>query len=153
MSLQTISIIHPQNCLFGINMTGQEIGLINLMEDDPPWYLDSSSVETWGSSWHNFGYEIIYRPEEIRAPAKVIKELHKAFMKPFGLSEEHYRFEPTLWRVYWDQGMLNASMIKECDKGLDRVARNNNVAIRLNGVVIQPRPMGYIQKSIELNES
>jgi len=95
--------------------------------------------------------EPIFR--EIRAPAKVIKQLHKAFMKPFGLSKEHYRFEPTFWRVYWDREMLNASTIKECDKGLDRVARNNNVAVRLNGVVIQPRPMDYIQKSIELNES
>jgi hypothetical protein len=131
----------------------EEIGLINLMEDDPPWYLDSSSTEAWGSSWHDFGYEIVYRPEEIRAPAKVINELQKAFMEPFGLPRNHYEFEPTFWRVYWDRGMLKVSTIKECDKGLDRVARNNNVAVRLNGVVIQPRPMGYIQNCIELNES
>lgn len=131
----------------------REIGLINLIGDEPAWTFDSSSIETFGSSWYNFGYEIIYRPEEIMASDKVIAELQKAFMKPFGLSKRQYSFEPTFWRVYWDKGMLKASTIRKCDEELDVVARNNNVAVRLNGVIIQPRPGAYIKNQIANNKN
>jgi len=42
-------------------------------------------------------------------------------------------------------------MIQKCEERLDRVARENGIVIRLNGVIIQPRPMGYIQAHIKLN--
>lgn len=135
----------------------QQAGLVYnkdvFVDGDTSWMFDSSSTETFGSSWKGFGYEIIFRSEEIRAPERVIKELKEAFMKPFGLPQNQYRFESTFWRIYWDQGQLRASMIKECEDALDRIAKNNRIVIRLNGVIIQPRPMGYIRKSIELNES
>ena len=131
----------------------RETGLINLIGDDPAWVFDTSSIETFGSSWSNFGYEIIYRPEEIRASDKVVAELQKAFMRPFGLPNNQYSFEPTFWRVYWDKGMLKASTIKKCDKELDAVAKKNNVAVRLNGVIIQPRPDGYVKKQIADNKN
>ena len=123
------------------------------VDGDTSWIFDSSSTETFGSSWESFGYEIIFRPEEIRAPERVIKELKEAFMEPFGLPQNQYRFEPTFWRIYWDKGQLRASMIKECEDALDRIANKNKIVIRLNGVIIQPRPMGYIRKHVELNES
>ena len=131
-------------------MMNEEIGLINLMGDDPPWYLDTVQTNPWGSE-KNIGYEIVYRPETIHATAKVIDELQMAFMRPFGLTRKQYRFEPTFWRVYWDQADLKISTIKECDEGLDKVARKNNIAVRLNGVMIQPRPSYYIQDCIKSN--
>ncbi len=135
----------------------QQAGLVYnkdvFVDGDTSWMFDSSSIETWGSSWKGFGYEIIFRPEEIRAPERVIQELKEAFMKPFGLPPSQYCFESTFWRIYWDQSQLRASMIKECEDALDRIAKNNRIVIRLNGVIIQPRPMGYIRKSVELNES
>ena len=135
----------------------QQAGLVYntdvFVDGDTSWIFDSTSIETWGASWKGFGYEIIFRLEEIRAPERVIKELKEAFMKPFGLPQNQYRFESTFWRIYWDQGQLRASMIKECEDALDRIAKNNRIVIRLNGVIIQPRPMGYIRKSVELNES
>ena len=120
---------------------------------DTSWIFDSSSIETYGASWQDFGYEIIFRLEEIRASERVIKELKEAFMKPFGLSQDQYRFEPTFWRIYWDRGQLRASMIKDCEDALDRIARKNRIVIRLNGVIVQPRPMGYIQNCVESNTS
>ncbi|MFC1954627.1 hypothetical protein ACFLVZ_02250 [Chloroflexota bacterium] len=129
----------------------KEIGLINLMDDYPPWYLDTVQSYPWGSE-SEFGYEIIYRPETIHAEAKVIDEFHVAFMRPFGLPRKQFSFEPTFWRVYWDQPGFKISQIKECDEGLDRVARKNNITVRLNGVVIQPRPMHYIQERIKSNK-
>jgi len=123
------------------------------VDGDTSWIFDSSSIETYGASWQDFGYEIIFRLKEIRASERVIKELKEAFMKPFGLSQDQYRFEPTFWRIYWDRGQLRASMIKDCEDTLDRIARKNRIVIRLNGVIIQPRPMGYIQDCVESNTS
>jgi len=135
----------------------QQAGLVYnkdvFVDGDTSWILDSTSIETWGASWQDFGYEIIFRPEEIRASEKIMNELKAAFMKPFGLPQNQYRFEPTFWRVYWDQGNLRASMIKECEDALDRMAKKNGIVIRLNGVIIQPRPMGYIQYCVESNTS
>jgi hypothetical protein len=134
----------------------EESGLIynkQVLGDDTSWIFDSSSTESFGSSWNGFGYEIIFRPEEIRAPDKVVRKIREAFMSPFGLPRRQYRFEPTFWRIYWDQGQLRASMIEECENALDRVARKYGIVIKLNGVIIQPRPMGYIQNYIELNKS
>jgi hypothetical protein len=133
----------------------KQIGLIyntSQMGENPSWLLDSTSIETFGSSWTDFGYEIIYRPQEIRATTELIEELKKTFMKPFGLSDKHYRFEPTFWRVYWDRGQLRVNLLHESEKGLDRVARENNLALMLNDVIIQPRPVGYIRKMVELNK-
>jgi len=42
-------------------------------------------------------------------------------------------------------------MIKECEDALDRVASENGIMVKLNGVIIQPRPMGYIQYCVESN--
>ncbi len=135
----------------------QQTGLVYnkdvFVDGDTSWIFDSTSIEAFGSSWKGFGYEIIFRPEEICAPERVIKELKEAFMKPFGLPKNQYRFESTFWRIYWDQGQLRASMIKECEDALDRIARKNRIVIRLNGVIIQPRPMGYIQYYVESNTS
>jgi hypothetical protein len=121
-------------------------------DPDTSWIFDSTSIETYGSSWDSFGYEIIFRPEEIRAPDSVIEELREAFMEPFGLPRRQYTFEPTFWRIYWDRGQLRASMIKRCEQTLDGVAKKHGIVIRLNGIIIQPRPMGYIQTYIELNK-
>ena len=131
-------------------------GLIyNAFSDDPDdtsWILDSSSIESFGSSWKNFGYEIIFRPEEVRAADSVIRELRDAFIEPFELPRRNYSFEPTFWRIYYDQPGLRASMIQKCEEGLDRVAKRHGVVVRSNGILIQPRPKGYLQHYIELNE-
>ena len=134
----------------------EEPGLIynkQVLGGDTSWIFDSSSTEAFGSSWEGFGYEIIFRPEEIRVPDNVIKELKEAFMKPFGLPRKQYSFEPTFWRIYWDQGQLRASMIKECENALHKVARKNGIVFKINGLIIQPRPMGYIRTYIELNRN
>jgi hypothetical protein len=55
-----------------------KIGLIynkTQMGSDPSWLLDNSSIEVFGASWSNFGYEIIYRISEIHAPTRIIYEL------------------------------------------------------------------------------
>lgn len=136
-------------------MTNQKIGLIyntNIMGENPSWLLDSTSIETWGSSWSDFGYEIIYRVEELRTNDRILNELKTVFMKPFNLSREHYRFDPTFWRVYWDRGQWRVSLLKECEAALDKVARDNKIALILNDIVIQPRPMGYIQQELTMNK-
>ena len=137
-------------------MINEAPGLIyneQALGDDTSWMFDSTSIETYGSSWDDFGYEVIFRIEEIRAPDNVIKELRDAFMEPFGLPRRQYGFDPTFWRVYWDRGQLWASKIKKCEKALDKTARRNRVIVKLNGVIIQPRPMGYIRAFIGLNKS
>lgn len=68
--------------------------------EDTSWMFDSYSIEGFGSSWKNFGYEIVFRPEEIRAEKNVIRELQEVFMDAFGLPRRNYSFEPTFWRVY-----------------------------------------------------
>src|SRR3989338_3000457 len=137
-----------------IIMSNKKIGLIynkSIMGSNPSWWLDSSSIETYGSSWSPFGYEIIYRIEEPRETERVVNDLKKAFAAPFGLPREHYSFEPTFWRVYWDRGPWPVSLLKECEAGMDKVAKNNNFTFMLNGVIIQPRPMGYIEQMIKSN--
>jgi hypothetical protein len=118
--------------------------------EDTSWIFDSSSTESFGSSWGNFGYEIIFRLEEILAEESAIKELREAFMEPFGLPGRNYRFEPTFWRIYWDKPGLRTSMIHKCEEGLDRVAKRRGVVVRANGILIQPRPMGYLEHYVGL---
>lgn len=133
-------------------MASNRIGLIynkSIMGDEPSWLLDSSSIDTFGSSWSGFGYEIIYRVEEPRTTKASVDELRRAFAKPFELTPKHYRFEPTFWRVYWDKGQWRVSLLKECEAGLDKVAKDNGFAFVLNDVVIQPRPMGYIEQMVK----
>ena len=133
----------------------KRIGLIynkSIMGLKPSWLLDSSSIETFGSSWSNFGYEIVYRVEEPRATERVVVDLRNAFMVPFGLSREHYKFEPTFWRVYWDREQWRVSLLTECEAGMDKVASDNNVALMINDVIIQPRPIGYIEHMINSNK-
>ena len=120
--------------------------------EDTSWIFDSYSTETFGSSWDDFGYEIIFRTEEIRAEKNAIRELQEVFMDAFGLPKRNYRFEPTFWRVYWNQAGLRASMIQKCEEGLDIVAKRHRIAVRSNGIIIQPRPTGYLQNYIGLNE-
>jgi hypothetical protein len=120
-------------------------------DGDTSWIFDSTSIETWGSSWQDFGYEIVFRIDEIRAPDRVVRKLKGVFMKPFGLPQNQYCFEPTFWRVYWNRGQLRASMIKASEYALDRVASENGIVVKLNGVIIQPRPKGYIQHCVESN--
>ena len=108
---------------------------------EPFWFIDTCS--------QGFGFEIIYRPEKIRTTDRVIDQLKKAFMKPFGLPEKNYRFEPTLWRIYWDQGDLLLHLLKECEKGMDKVARENGILIIQNGTAIQIRPLDYIRKEVD----
>jgi len=120
--------------------------------EDTSWIFDPNSTEAFGSYWKNFGYEIIFRPEEILAEKNVIRELQKAFMDAFGLTRRNYSFEPTLWRVYWNQAGLRASMIQKCEEGLDEVAKRHHIAVRSNGITIQPRPRGYLQHCIGLKD-
>jgi len=119
--------------------------------EDTSWIFDSYSTEAFGSSWENFGYEIVFRPEEIRAGKNIIRELQQAFMDAFGLPRRNYSFEPTFWRVYWNQVVLRASMIQKCEEGLDIVAKRHRIAVRYNAITIQPRPRGYLQHCIGLN--
>lgn len=135
-------------------MKSEKTGLIyntTIMGNDHSWLLDDSSIEAFGTSWSDFGYEIAYRMDEIHAPTRIIQELKNAFMKPFGLTTNQYRFEPTFWRVYWNRGQLRVNLIKECERGLDEIAKLNDIALTLNDVIIQPRPMGYIQAMIKQN--
>ncbi len=128
-------------------MINKKIGLLynqQQMGDNHSWLLDNSSIESFGSSWNNFGYDIVYRLEEIRASMRIINQIQKAFSIPFDLPSDHFRFEPTFWHVYWDRGQLRVHLLKECEKGLDKIARDNNATVILNDVVIQPRPMGYM---------
>ena len=137
-------------------MKSGKIGLVynkTQMGNDTSWLLDSSSIELYGTSWSNFGYEIIYRISEIHAPTRVINELKHAFSAPFGLNPNHYRFEPTFWRIYWDRGQLRVNLMKECERGLDKIAWRNNIVVILNDVVIQPRPIGYIEEYIKQNKT
>jgi hypothetical protein len=133
-------------------ITGLVYNAFSNDQGDTSWIFDSYSTEAFGSSWENFGYEIVFRPEEIRAEKNVIRELQEVFIDAFGLPRRNYRFEPTFWRVYWDQAGLRASMIQRCEEGLDIVAKRHHIAVRSNGVVIQPRPKGYLQKYIGLKE-
>lgn len=135
----------------------QKTGLVYnkqaFLQGDTSWIFDSFSTESFGSSWQNFGYEVIFRLEEIHASEDVMIELKEAFVEPFGLPRKQYSFEPTYWRVYWNRGQLRASVIKACETGLDKVAKKNGIKLIFNGIIIQPRPMGYIQAYIEMNEN
>lgn len=131
----------------GWSRMNKEAGLIydeNFGGGEPFWYLDICFSE--------IGFEIVYRPEEIRATDRVINDLKRAFMKPFGLPEEQYRFEPTFWRIYWNRGDLSLSLLKECERGMDRIARKNGILIKQNGTAIQVRPLDYIRKEIQHNK-
>lgn len=121
-------------------------------KEDMSWIFDSYSTETFGASWNKFGYEIIFRLEEIHVTSRVMQELREAFMKPFGLPKNNYKFEPTFWRIYWNQRGLRASMIQKCENTLDEVAKRHCITIRFNGILIQPRPMEYLQQMLEFNK-
>ena len=121
------------------------------MGRDPSWIIDNTSIESYSYSWNNFSYEIVFRLEKIEASENIIKRLQKTFMRPFELPLSHFKFEPTFWYVYWDKGQLRVNVIKESEKGIDRVARDNNISFILNDIIIQPRPMGYIEQMIKLN--
>jgi hypothetical protein len=132
-------------------ITGLIYNAFSNVPEDTSWIFDSYSTEGFGSSWENFGYEIIFRLEEIRIGKNVIRELQEVFMDAFGLPRRNYSFEPTFWRVYWNQAGLRASMIHKYEEGLDEVAKRHHIAVRSNGIIIQPRPRGYLQKYIGLN--
>jgi hypothetical protein len=71
----------------------QEVGLIyneKVFPQGDTWIFDSFSTESFGSSWQNFGYEIILRLEEIRASEQAVVELKEAFVKTFGLPRKQY---------------------------------------------------------------
>ena len=133
-------------------ITGLVYNTFSSDPEDTSWIFDSYSTETFGSSWDDFGYEIVFRPEEIRAERNVIQELQEVFMDAFGLPRRNYSFEPTFWRVYWNQAGLRASMIQKCEEGLDIVAKRHRITVRSNGIIIQPRPTGYLQNYIGLNK-
>lgn len=116
----------------------------NFAGGDPFWYIDVCSSE--------IGFEIVYRPEEIRANDRVMEQLKKAFMKPFGLPSNRYRFEPTFWRIYWDRGDLSLSLLRECEKAMDEVASENGILVKQNGTAIQIRPLNYLREQIENNK-
>jgi hypothetical protein len=133
----------------------KKIGLIynkEVLGDDTSWMFDHYSAETWGSSWHDFGYEIIFRFEAIRAPERIIDELKATFKMPYRLPDENFRFDFTFWYVYYDKLDLRASMIQSCEHGVDKVAKKNNIAVISNGFIIQPRPAGYLKNEIEINK-
>ena len=116
----------------------------NFIGGDPFWFIDTCHTE--------IGFEIIYRPEEIRANDRVIEKLKKAFMKQFGLPSNRYRFDPTFWRIYWDRGdFLSLSLLKQCEKAMDEVATKNGILVKQNGTAIQIRPLNYLQEQIENN--
>ena len=125
----------------------QYISFINNDADEPARSLDSFTSE-----FGEFGYEITIRPEEIRASQEVIKELQEAFKKPFGLSDDHYIFEPTFWRVYWDGGFLALKKLDDCERLLGEAACKYNILIRTNGLIVQPRPLVYLQKWIKAHK-
>ena len=115
----------------------------NFAGGDPFWYIDICYSE--------IGFEIVYRPEEIRANDRVMEQLKEAFMKPFGLLGNRYRFEPTFWRIYWDRGDLSLSLLRECEKAMDEVASENGILVKQNGTAIQIRPLNYLREQIENN--
>ena len=125
-------------------MMDTQIGLVYnkdvFADGDTSWIFDSTSIEEFGSSWLGFGYEIIFRPEEIRAPERVIDELKEGFIRSFGLSSNHYEFDPTFWRIYWDRGGLRASHILNCE---------DTHPVRDFKHFFQP--MGYINEYIKVN--
>ncbi len=125
----------------------QYIFFINNDPAEPARSLDSITSE-----FGEFGYEIIIRPEEIRASRAVINELQAAFKKPFGLSDDHYVFEPTFWRVYWDNGFLALKKLDDCERLLDEVACKYNILMRTNGLIVQPRPLTYLQQHVQFNK-
>ncbi|HEY83309.1 MAG TPA: hypothetical protein G4O01_08515 [Dehalococcoidia bacterium] len=113
----------------------------NFAGGDPFWYIDTCSSEV--------GFEIVYRPEEIRANDRVMEQLKKAFMQPFGLPSNQYRFEPTFWRIYWDRGDLPLSLLRQCEKAMDGVASANGILVKQNGTAIQIRPLDYLREEIK----
>jgi hypothetical protein len=110
---------------------------------EPTRFIDSSI-----SALGQYGFEIIIRLEDVRASETIIMELKSAFKKPFGLPDDHYVFEPTFWRTYWDKGDLSINKLEECERLLDEIARKNGILIRSNGLVVQPRSLDYLKEWI-----
>lgn len=111
----------------------------------------SIDCESGPDHWE-IGFEIIYRPELGTTDRKVIEKLKTVFMKPFNLPDEYYSFEPpSFWRIYWDRGILDVALLKECEKGMDKVARDNNTVVKLHPTLIQPRSLNYIRQHVEYN--
>lgn len=126
----------------------KKTGLIyskNYIGGAPYWHIDICSSEV--------GFEIAFRPSEIHATDRVISDIKKAFMKPFALPEENNFFESTFWWIYWDKGGLPLHLLKECEKGMDTVARKYGILIEQNGTTILIRPKEYILEKIANNKA
>ena len=106
-----------------------------------------SSPDGW-----DIGFEIVYRIESKTVKEPERDECKKAVTKSFGLPRDHYRFDDTFWRVYWDKGPLNLGLLKRCEKLIDQAARASDVLITLHLSAIQPRSRDYIKQQVEFNK-
>ncbi len=112
------------------------------------YFLDSmSNPDEW-----QIGFEIVYRIDSRSANDPGSDYCKQAVMKAFGLSRDHYRFEDTLWRVYWDKGSLDLGLLKRCEKLMDTAARDNDVVLMLHLSAIQPRSIRYLEQRVLMNQ-
>jgi hypothetical protein len=57
------------------------------------------------------------------------------------------------WRVLWDRGAFDLTLLEKCDDNLSKFAEQNGISIIILETTIIPRSLEYISQSVSTSSS